>query len=163
MGFKTLTIFLVILAFIGGPHLVYSADEAPPATPAPAAGEAEEGVGDNSVQAEKLKTTLTPEEEAALIAEKKAGVESSINTVFNRIGTTDPNVYVGRVISGAMGILGSITLVMFIYSGFLWMTAAGDAGKSEKARDILVWSSLGLLVIFSSYAILRFVFDIFLI
>lgn len=150
MGFKTLVIqVLLIVAIIGGPGLVWAADP-------------EEGVGDNNSQEEMKKEKLTPEQEAALLEAKKAEVESNVNGVFNRIGTTDPNAYVGRAISGAMGVLGSITLVMFIYSGFLWMTAAGDAGKSEKARDILLWSSLGLLVIFSSYAILRFVFDIFL-
>lgn len=149
MGFKTLRIiFFLAILVIGTPTLVFAVDPVPEA-----AG------GDNTGEEEP--PIKTPVDEAATMAAYKASVESSVNGTFNKIGTTDPKQYIGRVITGAMGVLGSITLIMFVYSGFLWMTAAGDAGKSEKARDILVWSSLGLLVIFSSYAIVRFVFDIF--
>lgn len=152
MGFKALAIGLILLSTLGSPALGMAAE-----TPS----SAEEGVGNNFEEVEKPK--LTPEQEAAILQEKKLQVESTVRSTFSRLGTTDPSAYVGRIISGLMGVLGSLTLVMFVYSGLLWMTAAGDAGKSEKARDILVWSSLGLLVIFSSYAILRFVFDIFLV
>lgn len=99
--------------------------------------------------------------EAAAISSQKAGLEAETGTIFNKLGTTDVKVYLARFISGAMGVIGSITLVMFIYGGFLWMTSAGDSGKNETARDIVVWSSLGIAVIFASYAILDFVFGAF--
>jgi len=61
----------------------------------------------------------------------------------------------------AMGIMGSITLVMFIYAGILWMTAMGAAEKEKKAFDILVWSSLGIIIILSSWALVTFVLTLF--
>lgn len=82
-------------------------------------------------------------------------------TVLNRLGTTDLKVYAGRIIKGVMGILGSLTLVMFVYSGILFMTDRGNGESVGKAKDIAVWTSLGLVVIFASYAILSFVFQIF--
>ena len=37
------------------------------------------------------------------------------------------------------------------------MTAAGTAEKVEKGKQILVWATIGLIVIFTSYALVRFV------
>jgi len=36
-----------------------------------------------------------------------------------------------------------------IYGGFNWMTAAGNAEKVEKGKQILVWATIGLIVIFT--------------
>lgn len=66
----------------------------------------------------------------------------------------------GRVIASVMGVVGSISLVMFIYAGIRFMTARGNAEESKKAMQIMVWATLGLLIIFSSYVILRFIFDV---
>ena len=82
-------------------------------------------------------------------------------TVLNRLGTTDVKVYIGRIIKGVMGILGSITLVMFVYSGILFMTDRGNGENVGKAKETAVWTSLGLVLVFASYAILSFVFQIF--
>ena len=82
-------------------------------------------------------------------------------SVLNKLGTTDFSQLIGRGINVAMGVIGSIALVMFIYGGFLWMIPRGESDKAEKGRNILVWSSLGIVVIFASYALLQFIFEIF--
>ena len=38
------------------------------------------------------------------------------------------------------------------------MTAAGNQEKVTKGRDILVWAVVELIVIFSAYALVKFVF-----
>jgi len=81
-------------------------------------------------------------------------------------GTTDlPNPLetksvpelIGRVINGVLGVVGSLALVIFIYGGFVWMTAAGNTERITKGKNILIWATLGLVVIFASYAIVHFV------
>lgn len=67
------------------------------------------------------------------------------------------NDLIGRIITGALGIVGSLTLLMFIYGGFLWLTSAGDGKKIQQGKDILLWSTVGLAIIFSSYALVKFV------
>jgi uncharacterized membrane protein YjfL (UPF0719 family) len=47
---------------------------------------------------------------------------------------------------------------MFIYGGFTWMLAAGSAEKVKKGRDIIIWAAIGLVIIFSAYAIVKMVF-----
>ena len=68
-----------------------------------------------------------------------------------------PQELLGQILNGMFGIIGSLALVMFIFGGLVWMTSAGNPEKVKKGRDILVWSAIGLFVIFSSYALVRFV------
>ncbi len=70
-----------------------------------------------------------------------------------------PQELYGRLIFSFMGITGVIALLMFLVGGFQWMTAAGNAERVKKGRDTLMWAILGLVVIFSSYAILRTIFE----
>lgn len=74
----------------------------------------------------------------------------------------DPSVsnIVGRAIKIALGIIGSIALILFIIAGFVWMTAQGNAEKIKKSQAIMLWAAIGLVVIFSSYILLTFVFNI---
>ncbi len=67
---------------------------------------------------------------------------------------------VGLIITAILGIVGSIALLMFIYGGFTWLTSGGAEKKIKEGRETLIWSIMGLAVIFASYAILRFVFGI---
>ena len=64
-----------------------------------------------------------------------------------------------KIISTFLGIVGIIALIMFVYGGLLWMTAAGNAQRVDKGKDLFIWSIIGLVVIFSSYAIASFIID----
>lgn len=75
----------------------------------------------------------------------------------NPLGSADVPTLIGRVIKGVLGIVGSLALVMVIYGGFTWMLAAGNSEKVKKGRDIIVWAAIGLVVIFTSYALVSFV------
>lgn len=68
-------------------------------------------------------------------------------------------VLIGRIIKAVLGIVGSLALVMFIYGGFMWMTSAGNSEQVQKGKNILIWAALGLAVIFSSYALVKFVIE----
>ena len=48
------------------------------------------------------------------------------------LGSADLVATIGTIISVFLGALGVIFLILVIYAGFLWMTAAGDAKKVEK-------------------------------
>lgn len=71
----------------------------------------------------------------------------------NPLGITDVRDIMGRIISAALSISGSIALLMFVYGGILWLTSRGESKQVEKGKAILVWSTLGLGVIFSSYVL----------
>ena len=65
---------------------------------------------------------------------------------------------VGTLLNGLLGILGTAFLLLTIYAGFLWMTAAGNEEKITKAKGIIRTSVIGLLIVVLSYAITKFVF-----
>jgi len=79
------------------------------------------------------------------------------NPITNDSSPADINKIIGQVINGVLGVVGSLALIMFIYGGFTWMTAAGSSEKVTKGKDILVWAVIGLIVIFMSYAFVRLI------
>jgi len=80
-------------------------------------------------------------------------------SLCNPLGSVTPQTLIGKVIGAALGIVGSLALLMFIYGGFTWMTSAGSPDKITKGKGIMVWAAIGLAVIFSSYALVKFVID----
>jgi len=75
------------------------------------------------------------------------------------LGTTDVPVLIGRIIKSVLGIVGSIALLMFMYGGFMWLMSAGSPERVKKGQQALVWASIGLAVIFASYAMVNFVIN----
>jgi hypothetical protein len=74
------------------------------------------------------------------------------------LGNKTPQTLIGQVINAALGVVGSLALAMFIFGGFTWMLSAGNSQAVEKGKNILIWATIGLIVIFTSYALVNFVF-----
>lgn len=66
---------------------------------------------------------------------------------------------VGGVINAVLSLVGIGVFVLVVYAGALWIFAAGNEDKIEQSKKILKGSVLGLIVIFSAYVIVNFVFD----
>jgi hypothetical protein len=64
-------------------------------------------------------------------------------------------VFIGRIINIAMGLVGSLALIMFIFGGISWMTAGGNEQKVKESIGIITWSMLGLVVVFLSYVLVK--------
>jgi hypothetical protein len=84
----------------------------------------------------------------------------SATSLSNPLGSTNtvPKL-IGNIINGALGVVGSLALLMFIYGGFTWMLAAGNEQAVEKGKNILMWAAIGLVVIFASYSLVSFVIN----
>ncbi len=65
----------------------------------------------------------------------------------------------GSVIKTAMGIVGSIALLMAVWGGFLWLTSMGNETRVETGKKTLIWSILGLVLIFGAYALTTYIFS----
>ncbi len=90
----------------------------------------------------------------------KSGDSTETVTLKNPLsGTPDINTFIGKVINGALGIVGSLALAMFIYGGFMWMLSAGNSEMVTKGKNTLVWAAIGLVIVFSAYAITKFILD----
>lgn len=51
---------------------------------------------------------------------------------------------------------GSLALLMFIYGGFKWLTAAGSAERVDEGKKILTGAVIGLIIIFGAATIINF-------
>lgn len=71
-------------------------------------------------------------------------------------------IFVARVIAQVLTFIGIVFLILVVYAGLLWMTAAGKEEQLEKARKILTTAAVGLLIVILAYAITSFVMRAFL-
>lgn len=67
-----------------------------------------------------------------------------------------PELLIARVVRAALSIAGILALIYFVIGGFYFLTSAGNAERVKKGRAILVWASIGLVLAFTSYAIISF-------
>ncbi|MEK7558059.1 MAG: hypothetical protein AAB530_02525 [Patescibacteria group bacterium] len=96
------------------------------------------------------------------ILKDSSRIKSQTNA-FNLNAGFNETVGVVNVISygiqAILGLLGIIFLILILYAGFNWMTAAGDEEKVTKAKETLSRAIIGLIIIVSAYLITIFVFS----
>jgi len=109
-----------------------------------------------AVSAAMLGTMIVPMMAAAQPAEPigQLGLEFQSNI---GIGTADIRDTIASIINVAMGLLGTIAVVIILFGGFKWMTSSGEKEKVEEARKLIIAGVVGLVIILSAYAIAQFV------
>jgi len=70
------------------------------------------------------------------------GTDKSIQEIF------------GGGIQVVLGILGSLALLAFFYGAMMWLFSFGSPEKIKKGTQSMLWAGIGVLVIFSAYAII---------
>ena len=98
----------------------------------------------------------TPETPAQQNADSDNSCDDCVQ-LTNPIASTDIPTIIGNTITVVMGIIGSITFVVFVYGGFMWLTSAGSSEKIQKGVSAMVWAGIGIIVVFSSYAIITLI------
>jgi len=64
---------------------------------------------------------------------------------------------IGDIISYILGFVGIIFLILTIAGGLMWMTAGGSEERVAKAKKLIVNATIGIILVFSAYAITYFV------
>jgi hypothetical protein len=85
---------------------------------------------------------------------------NGLNTTANeaRISTTRTVTQItGSIINLVMGFLGVVFLVLVIYGGFSWMTAGGNETKVKHGRDLVLWATIGLVVILFAFLVVNLI------
>lgn len=73
-------------------------------------------------------------------------------------GRDNPDQIISDLISAVLGLIAGIALLFFIYGGFMMLISGGNEERVTKGRGTLLWASVGLIVVFASYAIVREIF-----
>jgi len=66
---------------------------------------------------------------------------------------------VARIIKSFLAILGTVAIVLIIYAGYLWMTAAGNEEQISKAKKLIANAVIGLIIILAAYSIATFIIN----
>ncbi len=72
-------------------------------------------------------------------------------------GTADLKATVIKIINLVLGLLALIAVIMVIYGGFIWLTAAGNEENVEKAKRIISAAVIGIVIILLAWAVVIFV------
>lgn len=99
----------------------------------------------------------SPEEVAnpLCISESQAGTGLAKTSLTGTGITHTENFgdYIKKLVNFALPYLTLAAFLGYVVAGFLYVTAFGVEAQMEKAKKILIWSSIGLILIILSYAI----------
>jgi len=65
--------------------------------------------------------------------------------------------YFLRVWNGVLTIGALMVIIYFVWGSIEWITAGGDSSKIQKARDKMIQSIIGLILLVTSFAIIGFI------
>lgn len=96
------------------------------------------------------------------LVNKMGADANSYQDVMNKIKEKTPTITtessdIQRVINYFLYIGGIVAVVMAIIAGIQMTTSAGDPGAVKKAKNTLMWSIVGLVIMILAYAIVNFV------
>ena len=75
------------------------------------------------------------------------------------IAQRTPGQLVGEIVKVALGFVGTIAFVVFLYGGFLWLTARGNEEQVAKAKKYITNGAIGTIVIMLAYAATYYIVD----
>ncbi len=86
------------------------------------------------------------------------GLETTAKEAFGATPTkADLPTVIGFFIKSALSLVGLVFMILIVYGGILWMTAAGNEQRVEKAKSIITSAVIGMVIIAAGYALTDFV------
>lgn len=67
----------------------------------------------------------------------------------------DPKQITVNIINYFVFFLGVIAVLAIVYAGILFITSGGDAEKTLRARNTLIYAIIGIIIIVLAFAIVR--------
>ena len=100
-----------------------------------------------------------PTDPTAPAATTATATSFSVESIGSQVGlgNADLKETVLNIIRLVLGLMTLIAVVLIIYGGFVWLTAAGNEENVEKAKKIISAAVIGLIVILLAWAIVIFV------
>lgn len=88
-----------------------------------------------------------------------ASTTFSVESIGGQIGLGDIDLkkVVINIIKWALGVLSLVAVSYMIYGGYLWLTAAGNESRIEKAKQVILQAAIGMVIILLAWAIVLFV------
>ena len=85
------------------------------------------------------------------------GMEHAANLELPTAEDEDVRDMAVTIVKYLITFLGIIAVVIILYGGFVWMTAAGNDDRVSKAKNIIIAGVIGLIIVIAAFAIVTFV------
>jgi len=76
------------------------------------------------------------------------------------LATGDLAEFIVAIINAALGLLGIVVIILFLYNAFKYMTAGGNSGQVQEAQSGMVNTVIGLLIIAGAWVVSNFLLDL---
>lgn len=94
---------------------------------------------------------------SVLAASKITDYGGPLETVVKGTGGLEQNASlpatIGKVIKGALSIVGLVFFALMFYAGYTWMIARGEEEKITTARNTIIAAMIGIIIVVGSYAL----------
>jgi len=101
---------------------------------------------------------------AAFPAVVSAQIGTDVNKYYppgyqqpGNLANNDPVTILRNLINFGMGFLGLVAVVIILWSGFEWMTSAGDEKKVDTAKKRMISGVIGLAIILAAWSVAYYV------
>ena len=72
-------------------------------------------------------------------------------------GSGDLTAGVTHILNAIIGVIGLVAVIFIIIGGVNYMTSNGDPQKTKKAKDTILYATIGLIICALAFAIVNFV------
>ena len=87
----------------------------------------------------------------------KKGIKTATTADMENKSIAGEGGLISILINFLLWAVGILSVAMIIFSGFRYITSAGDASKTKSAQSTLIYSVVGLIVAIMAYAIVNMV------
>ena len=90
-------------------------------------------------------------------AQVSKGIDTATTSEMKGKSIDGDGGLIKTVVNVLLWAVGILSVIMIIFSGFRYITSAGDASKTKSAQSTLTYSVVGLIVAIMAYAIVNMV------
>lgn len=92
-------------------------------------------------------------------AQVSKGIDTATTSEMQGKSIDGKDGLIKTVVNILLWAVGILSVIMIIFSGFRYITSAGDASKTKSAQSTLTYSVVGLIVAIMAYAIVNMVIN----
>ena len=92
-------------------------------------------------------------------AQVSKGIDTATTSEMKSKSIDGDKGLIKTVVNVLLWAVGVLSVIMIIFSGFRYITSAGDASKTKSAQSTLIYSVVGLIVAIMAWAIVNMVIN----
>ena len=112
--------------------------------------------GFSAISVASLSTNVSAQAANSVV---KKGITTATTADMKNKSIAGEDGLISILINFLLWAVGILSVVMIIFSGFRYITSAGDASKTKSAQTALTYSIVGLIVAVFAWAIVNIVLD----